>query len=354
MDQTPTRTTRDAPRRTPDARRRARYRRIRRTLPKLLSGALLLALVVTTVWLAATWEQRRVPEGSAPAAMPSPDSVIGHRPILTHELVDGRLIAVGEAEDGAPGERVVSLLMPSGDQWRLLGQARTWLPGELIRVAEHEKVNTPGAWVITSRLPGGELRHQAVVTAGESIELIDFYLATAPAVEGEYARGPLVLVDKTQNQLWFYQDGKAIKTYPVATGEQRQGTMPTWEDFRENTFTPEGAFLITNREESPRYYGSDDRPPAEPGDPDNPLGTRWLGFSVIEGDYANIWGIHGTPDEGILGQWRSNGTILMANSMIEELFELITGDVPLLIVSGAEQPVPESDIEETDAALPAE
>jgi len=95
----------------------------------------------------------------------------------------------------------------------------------------------------------------------------------------------LVKVSLAERTATLYQNGKAVKTYPVGIGKP-------------STPTPKGSFQIDELVVDPPYLteSGDLIPPG----PDNPLGTRWARFSSRpEGDY----GFHGgrIDDEGSLG-----------------------------------------------------
>lgn len=167
----------------------------------------------------------------------------------------------------------------------------------------------------------------------EGLEPVDYYAAIAP--EPAVKEGPFLLVNKYLNVLWHYEDGRLVKAYRVATGRQTEGPAPTWEDYRTNFFTPEGTFQVTSFVLNPAYGG------LKPGDqsyaggaPGNPLGTRWMGFSVLEGDGAGIWGIHGTSEPETIGTWVSDGCIRLKTEQAEELYALIVGRNPTLQIVG--------------------
>ncbi|MFQ3679539.1 MAG: L,D-transpeptidase, partial [Pseudanabaenaceae cyanobacterium] len=53
------------------------------------------------------------------------------------------------------------------------------------------------------------------------------------------------------------------------------------------------------------------------GDPENPLGDRWIGFWT---DGKNWSGFHGTPNPRSVGTAASHGCLRMFNEDIRELF----------------------------------
>ena len=118
-----------------------------------------------------------------------------------------------------------------------------------------------------------------------------------------------IQVDKSENVLMLYLNGKLIKHYSVATGE--------------NNGTPAGEFEIVNKLENPTWYKAGAVVP--PNSPDNSLGTRWLGF-----DYPG-YGIHGTIEPDSIGHQATSGCIRMLNEEVEELYSLIPAGTKVTI-----------------------
>jgi lipoprotein-anchoring transpeptidase ErfK/SrfK len=54
------------------------------------------------------------------------------------------------------------------------------------------------------------------------------------------------------------------------------------------------------------------------GEPENPLGTRWIAW---EG--SNGLGFHGTSEDDQIGEEASDGCIRLWNWAVEELFEIL-------------------------------
>ncbi|MGE3181530.1 MAG: L,D-transpeptidase, partial [Phycisphaerae bacterium] len=61
------------------------------------------------------------------------------------------------------------------------------------------------------------------------------------------------------------------------------------------------------------------------GDPDNPLGRRWLGLKGISGDALDQegFGIHGTIDPSSIGQAKSLGCVRMHNDEVALVYDLL-------------------------------
>jgi hypothetical protein len=85
--------------------------------------------------------------------------------------------------------------------------------------------------------------------------------------------------------------------------------------------TPAGKFSIKTRLEEPDWYSDQHGQLIPFGDPDNILGTRWLGFE--NQDHARGFGIHGTIEPESIGKNLSSGCIRMLNEDVESLFDII-------------------------------
>ncbi len=119
-----------------------------------------------------------------------------------------------------------------------------------------------------------------------------------------------VVVDKSQNLLFLRRKGEIFNSYVVATGKGGN--------------TPEGRFKIVNKLVEPTWYRSGAI--LLPDDPDNILGSRWMGF-----DKAG-YGIHGTTEPETLGQQITLGCIRMANEDVEELYDIIPAGTEVIVV----------------------
>ncbi len=83
--------------------------------------------------------------------------------------------------------------------------------------------------------------------------------------------------------------------------------------------TPLGDWLVGDKEYEPSWPGQGELLPF--GHPDNPLGTRWLGW--YRGGEKSSFGIHGTLEPQGVGQRVSQGCVRMRNADVEELYELL-------------------------------
>jgi lipoprotein-anchoring transpeptidase ErfK/SrfK len=106
------------------------------------------------------------------------------------------------------------------------------------------------------------------------------------------------VISISDRRLALLEDGKLIKTYPIAVGTR-------W------TPSPEGEFTVINHAVDPVYRHKGKEIP--PGD-DNPLGDRWMGLSL------KGYGIHGTNVPRSIGKAASHGCFRMAKQDVEELY----------------------------------
>ena len=123
--------------------------------------------------------------------------------------------------------------------------------------------------------------------------------------QGKFA----VVVSKNANTLTVTDAGKFFKRYRVGTGQFSK--------------TPVGDFKITVRQEKPDWHRGDKIVPF--GDPENILGTHWLGLDV------RGYGIHGTWETNSIGKQSSAGCIRMLNDDVAELFTLLPVGTPVSI-----------------------
>lgn len=264
--------------------------------------------------------------------------VVGRKPDLKADLskafglqadqqiqVLGGYVVLSPAD--ANGQRTMAYVVQDGGGYKLQGKrapvqasAQVRLDGGLL-VLEAAKEGSPK---FTAYKP--EKTERGLVP-------IDYYRERAP--EPAVKKGHFVLVNKHWNVLWHYKDGQLLANYMVATGKQTESPAPTWQDYKTNFFTPEGTFKLTNFAVNPPYNALKPGDKSYPGGaPGNPLGTRWMGFAVLDGDNAWVWGIHGTSEPDKIGTWVSDGCIRMNTNEAEALFSQLKGQNATLQVVG--------------------
>lgn len=115
------------------------------------------------------------------------------------------------------------------------------------------------------------------------------------------------IVDKSQNTMTLKDGEEVFKVYRCSTGA--------------GGITPTGEFRIVSRLKDPAWKGI-----VPPGDPENPLGSRWLGFDLPE------YGLHGTNEPDTIGQPVTKGCVRFTNPDVEELFILLPEGTPVTVV----------------------
>ncbi len=121
-----------------------------------------------------------------------------------------------------------------------------------------------------------------------------------------------IVVRKSAFRLTVLADGCFLRDYRIGIGSPDDPTMA-------------GEYVVKNRTTNPRWRQYDY------GDPNNPLGTRWIGLHWTgrrsDLDDVSGMGIHGSnPDGDGIGGMQSLGCVRMWNRDVEELFELVRAD----------------------------
>jgi lipoprotein-anchoring transpeptidase ErfK/SrfK len=110
-------------------------------------------------------------------------------------------------------------------------------------------------------------------------------------------------IDKSENQLTYYYFKTKVRTFTVATGKTEIDT-------------PTGVFPVKMLVKNPWYLKKN----IAGGDPQNPLGKRWIGFEV-PGTDGSKYGIHGTNHPETIGTHASAGCVRMRNEDVVWLYE---------------------------------
>jgi lipoprotein-anchoring transpeptidase ErfK/SrfK len=125
-------------------------------------------------------------------------------------------------------------------------------------------------------------------------------------------------VSRSQKELRYFVKEKLVKTYRVAIG-------------RIGFETPAGLYEIRTKAVNPAWYVPKEAWAGDlagkiipPGDPENPLKARWMGFW----DGA---GIHGTAESDSIGSAASHGCIRMTVPDVIDLYRRVPLHTPLYI-----------------------
>ncbi|MGM0921577.1 MAG: L,D-transpeptidase family protein [Bacillota bacterium] len=146
-----------------------------------------------------------------------------------------------------------------------------------------------------------------------TLALIMFFGA---GISKSYAAGnDFIIINKSKNQLAYYQNSKLESVFRVATG-------------RQPSYTPEGKFKIVSKIVNRPYY----KKGIPGGDPRNPLGNRWLGINA-RGTWGTTYAIHGNNNPSSIGQYISDGCIRMYDNEVEWLYSQVKMNTPVIITT---------------------
>jgi lipoprotein-anchoring transpeptidase ErfK/SrfK len=148
---------------------------------------------------------------------------------------------------------------------------------------------------------------------------------TVPAVRsggigGEVAR---IQVDKGQNTVRAYDSaGKLLASYPATVGSAQLPTPSGTTEVR--AVAPDPAYYFDPEKLS---WGPDRKLKIAPG-PNNPVGGTWIDLA------KPTYGIHGSPDPGLIGKTASHGCVRLTNWDAEELAKAVKPGTVVEFVSG--------------------
>lgn len=115
-----------------------------------------------------------------------------------------------------------------------------------------------------------------------------------------------LIVRLNDRQVTVYHNSQEVASYPIAVG--RKG----WE-------TPVGSFRVMSMQKDPIWKHPFTGELVFSG-PNNPLGSRWIGFWT---DGVHQIGFHGTNQEELIGQAVSHGCIRMRDADAQALYSQV-------------------------------
>lgn len=126
-----------------------------------------------------------------------------------------------------------------------------------------------------------------------------------------------IVASKSHFTLTLYDGNRLFKLYHVAIGKEGR--------------TPVGTFKIKDKLREPAWTPPGKNIPF--GDPENVLGTRWLGIIPTGATDPSLrgYGIHGTWEPQSIGSAASQGCLRMHNKDVEELFDIVPVGTPVII-----------------------
>lgn len=140
-----------------------------------------------------------------------------------------------------------------------------------------------------------------------------------------------LVLDRRHRRLLVINSGALLRQFPVAVG------MPGWE-------TPVGSFAVAEKRVNPTW----EHPTTGkriPAGPDNPLGSRWIGFHVdCQGRKGTVGdqvldirgcvstGFHGTPHRWTVGRAVSHGCVRLFDEDAQALFDMVSVGTPVTVL----------------------
>jgi lipoprotein-anchoring transpeptidase ErfK/SrfK len=134
--------------------------------------------------------------------------------------------------------------------------------------------------------------------------------------------GRALVLLRGARQLLLVEDGREVRRFRVGVG------MPGWE-------TPTGTFAVIEKTPDPTWKHPATGRLVPPG-PENPLGSRWIGFhrdcqgrrgfngqQHLEVKGCVTSGFHGTPNRDSVGRAVSHGCVRMFDEDVRDLFDLV-------------------------------
>lgn len=114
----------------------------------------------------------------------------------------------------------------------------------------------------------------------------------------------------------FFLGDEVVGSWEVGVGKEQGATRP-------------GTYEIGDKQSEPMWF-QPGRAPVPFGDPENPLGTRWMAWD--QGGKGTSLGFHGTSDPDGVGGRVSKGCVRMRNEDVEALFEVLPRQATVTVV----------------------
>ncbi len=124
-------------------------------------------------------------------------------------------------------------------------------------------------------------------------------------------------VDLDAHWAFYLVGDEVVAAWPVGVGKEHRATQV-------------GTFTVGEKTPEPMWFPQG-RKPVPYGDPENPLGTRWIEWLTTDGRATGL-GIHGTNEPDSIGKNASLGCIRMRTGDVEELFEILPKGARVVVV----------------------
>ena len=123
------------------------------------------------------------------------------------------------------------------------------------------------------------------------------------------------LVDVSSRWAFYLLGDEVVAAWEVGVGKQEGSTRV-------------GSYTVGDKQREPMWF-QPGRTPVPFGDPENPLGTRWLAWN--ENGKGTSLGFHGTSDPDGVGGRVSLGCVRMRNEDVELLYEVLPRDAAVVV-----------------------
>jgi hypothetical protein len=190
---------------------------------------------------------------------------------------------------------------------------------ELDKAQLNHRFNVNGDWPsIEEKIqPGGSLirLRKRVLKRRSDLVLCTGLIGQVNGVTGYVQKGQVmriptdrvnVIVDLDARLLMYRHGDEVVKVWDIGIG-------------RPGHETPLGVYLVGHKIEKPAHTTKG----LPYGDPDNPLGSRWMGLRRPGQNRDTSYGIHGTSFPDGVGGAVSEGCVRMRNENVDELFEIL-------------------------------
>jgi hypothetical protein len=168
-------------------------------------------------------------------------------------------------------------------------------PGDsLISVRKRALEEHPELLVCTGEIARANGLHGEVIHPGDVLKIPTSH--------------PNVLVDLDSHWALYRMDSEVVAAWEIGIGKPGNETPP-------------GEYRAGEKTKEPMWFRAG-HPPVPFGDPENPLGSRWIAWQNLNGANSSL-GFHGTSDPDSIGEDRSQGCVRMRKEAIEELYEIL-------------------------------
>ena len=198
---------------------------------------------------------------------------------------------------------------------------------ELDKAQLNHRFNVNGSWpsIEEKVQPGGSLirLRKRVLRRRSDLVLCTGLIGQVNSVSGYVQPGQVmriptdrvnVIVDLDARLLLYRHGDEVVRIWDIGIGK------PGHE-------TPIGVYQVGHKIEKPAHTTKG----LPYGDPDNPLGSRWMGLRRPGQGSDTSYGIHGTSFPDGVGGAVSQGCVRMRNNDVDELFEILPSQTEVVI-----------------------